>query len=100
MKTFLRSDRLTRIGKTYQGLLRMDSKYHYTFVETQGERTQRRNPRIYDGRFVTVTHQTDGSLRPNLRKMLITSGFDIDDYALAVCNELRAALTGLVEESE
>ena len=34
------------------------------------------------------------------RKVPVGSGFNIDDYAIAVCNELRAALTGLVEESE
>ena len=100
VKTFLRSDRLTRIGKTYQGLLRMDHQYHYTFIETKGTKTQRRNPRIYEGRYLTVTCQADGSFRPNLRKVPVGSGFNIDDYAIAVCNELRAALTGLVEESE
>ena len=100
VKTFLRSDRLTRIGKTYQGLLRLDHRYHYTFIETKGTKTQRRNPRIYEGRYLTVTCQADGSFRPNLRKVPVGSGFNIDDYAIAVCNELRAALTGLVEESE
>ena len=100
VKTFLRSDRLTRIGKTYQGLLRLDHQYHYTFIETKGTKTQRRNPRIYEGRYLTVTCQADGTFRPNLRKVPVGSGFNIDDYAIAVCNELRAALTGLVEESE
>lgn len=100
VKTFLRSDRLTRIGKTYQGLLRLDHQYHYTFIETKSTKTQRRNPRIYEGRYLTVTCQADGSFRPNLRQVPVGSGFNIDDYAIAVCNELRAALTGLVEESE
>ncbi len=100
VKTFLRSDRLTRIGKTYQGLLRMDHRYHYTFIETKSTKTQRRNPRIYEGRYLTVTCQADGSFRPNLRQVRISADFDVDDYILGVRNELRSALTGLVEESE
>ena len=100
VKTFLRSDRLTRIGMTYQGLLRMDHQYHYTFIETKSTKTQRRNPRIYEGRYLTVTCQADGSFRPNLRQVRISADFDVDDYILGVRNELRSALTGLVEESE
>ena len=100
VKTFLRSDCITRIGKTYQGLLRLDHQYHYTFIETQGTKTQRRNPRIYEGRYLTVTCQADGSFRPNLRQVSISANFNVDDYILGVCNELRSALTGLVEESE
>ena len=100
VKTFLRSDRLTRIGKTYQGLLRMNHQYHYTFIETKSTKTQRRNPRIYEGRYLTVTCQADGSFRPNLRQVRISADFDVDDYILGVRNELRSALTGLVEESE
>lgn len=100
VKTFLRSDRLTRIGKTYQGLLRLDHQYHYTFIETKGTKTQRRNPRIYEGRYLTVTCQADGTFRPNLRQVRISADFDVDDYILGVRNELRSALTGLVEESE
>ena len=100
VKTFLRSDCITRIGKTYQGLLRLDHQYHYTFIETQGTKTQRRNPRIYEGRYLTVTCQADGSFRPNLRQVRISADFDVDDYILGVRNELRSALPGLVEESE
>ncbi len=100
VKTLLRSDRITRIGKVYQGLLRLDDRYHYTFTETQAVKTQRRNPRIYDGRYVTLTLQADGSLRPNLRQVKISAGFDVDDYILGVRNELRSAFKGLVEESE
>ena len=100
VKTFLRSDCLTRIGKTYQGLLCLDHQYHYTFIETKSTKTQRRNPRIYEGRYLTVTCQADGSFRPNLRQVSISANFNVDDYILGVCNELRSTLTGLVEESE
>ena len=35
VKTLLRSDRRTRLGKNYTGVLTRDAEEHYTFVERQ-----------------------------------------------------------------
>ena len=105
VKTLLRSDKCAKIGKSYQGVLRRDMvcedfhyEDHYTFVETRSSVTSKRNPRVYEGRYVTVTRWDDGSLHPNLRPVRMDSGFSVDAYAIGVCNELRNALKGLVEE--
>ena len=107
VKTILRNDRHMKTGKAYQGVLTRDSDAdideflrldaHFTFVETAPQ-TIKRNPRVFDGDFVTITRHDDGTLRPNLKPMKVDRQFSVDSYALAVCNELCMALEGLVEE--
>ena len=107
LKTILRSDRRAKTGKNYLGVLRLDSDAiedeflcrdnHFTFVEALPQ-TEKRNPRIFNGRFITVTRRDDGSLRLNFKELKTGVGFSVDDYAIGVCNEIRQALRGLIKE--
>ena len=107
LKTMLHSDRRMQTGKDYQGVLRRDSDAevdeflcrdaHFTFVETVPQAPQKRNPRVYDGDFITVTRRADGSYHPNFKPLKRGAGFSVDAYAIRVCNELRLALKGLIE---
>ena len=106
LKTILRSDRRMQTSKDYQGVLRRDSDAdvdeflcrdaHYTFIETVPQKSCKRNPRVFDGRYLTITRRSDGSLWPNFKPIRKVAGFTVDGYAIGVCNELRQALTGLV----
>ena len=86
------------VGAYLNGGIRRDGEEHYTFTETQPGGTSRRNPHVFEGQHITITRRSDGSLRPNFKEMHIGAGFRIDSYALAVMNELRYGLKGLVEE--
>ena len=104
LKTLLRSDLAMKAGKEYQGVLRRDVdldefRYdeHYTFVETKPW-LSKRNPRVFRGRYITVTRCSDGSLRLNFRPVKMDEGFRVERYALGVYNEICMALEGLVEE--
>ena len=104
LKTILRSDRIMKAEKEYTGILRRDVEIedfrydeHYTFIETLPW-TQKRNPRVYAGKHITVTRRDDGSLRLNFKPLRIDKDFSIDSYAIGVCNDLRQALEGLVGE--
>ena len=97
VKTLLRIDSRTKQGKGYPGVLTRDTCEHYTFVESLSWST-RRNPRLFNGRFISITRQDDGSLRPNFKPMKVDKDFSVDGYAIGVCDELREALKGLVEE--
>ena len=107
LKTIISSDARMKTGKAYQGVLTRDShavvdEYlcrdaHYTFIETT-QQAARRNPRVFAGQYVTVTRRPDGSLRPNFKPLWIDRHFCVDAFAIGVCNELRRALNGLVEE--
>ena len=98
VKTRLRRDRIAMIGKDYLGVLRHDKEYHYTFTESLSLTTGKRNPHVFNGRYITITRRDDGSLRLNFKFLWIGPKFNIDDYATGVSNELRKALTGLVGE--
>ena len=104
LKTVLQNDRMMKAGKDYQGVLRRDVETdeflfdeHFTFVETLPQ-VEKRNPRVYDGKYITVTRKDDGTLRPNLKPIKNWANFNIADYAINVGNELLWALEGLVEK--
>ena len=107
LKTVLRSDTHMKTGKEYLGVLRRDQDAdiddfrcrdaHYTFVEALPW-TEKRNPRVYTGKYITVTRRSDGTLRLNFRPQKMGRGFNVALFALGVSNELMWALEGLVEE--
>ena len=108
LKTVLRCDRSMKTGKEYLGVLRRDSddeivdfccrNAHYTFTEVVRMTASKRNPHIFEGKYVTVTLKDDGTLRPNFRPLKVGKGFSVGAYAIGVCRELYQALKGLVEE--
>ena len=100
VKTILRSDRVTKIGKDYPGVLTRDNDDHYTFTETVQACVEKRNPQVYRGKHITVTRKDDGTYSPNFRPVKVGAGFNVGRYAAGVANELLWALEGLVEESE
>ena len=108
VKTILRSDKRMKTNKEYHGVLRRDSDAeidefrcrdaHYTFVETMPW-TAKRNPRAFNGKFISITRQDDGTLRPNFKPMpQLGTSFSVDNYTFEVYRELRGALKGLIEE--
>ena len=107
LKTILRSDRSMKTGKEYQGVLRRDQDAsiedfrcrdaHFTFVETLPW-SRKRNPRLFNGKFISITRQDDGTLRPNFKPIKVDRDFSAYRYALGVFNELMWALEDLVEK--
>jgi len=108
LKTILHSDVRMKTGKAYQGVLRRDSdadidefRYrdvHYTFTETLPQTAGKRNPHVFDGKYITVTRRDDGSLRLNFKELKVGADFNLERYALGVYNEICLALGGLIEE--
>ena len=105
LKTLLRNDERLQAGKDYQGILRRDVECedycydeHYTFVETVPPAPRKRNPHVFKGRYITITRQADGSLRPNFRPMKVDEYFSIERFAVGVANELMLALECLIEK--
>ena len=99
VKTILRSDSITKIGKDYQGVLRRDEETHYVFTEIVSSAVEKRNPRIFSGKYINITRRDDGSLKLNFKELRVGPGFNLDRFALGVYNELSLALGGLIEEA-
>ena len=107
LKSLLRSERVLQPGREYNGVLRRElpgednafEDWHYTFLETLPTKGCHRNPRLYDGAFITMTRNLTGGLRLNFRRCLKPGeDFSLDEFIGAVADELRDALEGLVEE--
>ncbi len=96
VKTILRSDRVTKIGKGYPGVLTRDTDEHYTFVETEPRNTCKRNPQVYVGKYITITRRDDGTYRLNFRPLKVDADFSVERYALGFYNEICIALGGLI----
>ena len=93
VKTFLLEDRIAELGKRYQGTFIRDKESHYTCTEQEPIIPEKRNPRVFNGQYVTITRRDDGTLRPNF-KMLATlaSDFSLEKYTRGVYEELHMAL--------
>lgn len=98
IKTFLQSDKRTKLGKEYQGVLTRITSETYTFVETLPW-MKKRNPRVFNGKYISITRRKDGTLRPNFKPMPKLNGYmGAEKYAFEVYRELHEALTGLIEK--
>ena len=97
VKTYLQRDSIPKLDKDYRGVIRRDDVNHFTFVECERSAPAKRTVRVKNGIYTTVTRSDDGSYRPNLKPVRITSGFDVVAYVNTVKAELLTSLLGLVE---
>ena len=88
------------------GVLLRDSEDHFTFFEdalfedaSVRSAARRRTSYLFCGCYITLTLCADGSLRLNFRRVPTGRGFSLECYAIGVYNEIRQALSGLVEET-
>lgn len=84
------------VGATLPGIITRDSEDHFTFREMPFSTTVKRNTKVFDGEFITITRRKDGTLRPNFKPMKLNDGLTASGYATGVANELLWALTSLL----
>ena len=96
VKTILHSSRITKIGKDYQGVLTRDQEDHYTFIETIPQNAGKRNPQVFNGKFITITRRDDGTYRPNFKPLKMGNDFSVEEYVNGVANELLWGMDGLI----
>ena len=100
LKTYLRHDRRALLGKDYSGVINRDDYDHFTFVEIPSMSVRKRNPHVFNGRYITITRRDDGTLNLNFKRLPDRRGFNITNYSVGVCLELQKALNGLVEKKK
>lgn len=101
VKTFLRHDRIAKIGKNYTGVLCHDKDDHYAFVETglTAANANIRNPHIFEGKYINVTRRMrDGHVRFNFKDVDFGGRFNPLSFAIAVMKEILKAFKCLGEE--
>ena len=108
LKTILHSSKRMKPNKDYHGVLRCDSEAdvdefrcrdpHFTFIELPPKPPVKHNPKVFDGRHISITRRDDGTLRPNFKPMHIDEDFTLAQYVYEVYMELCEGLKGLVKE--
>lgn len=108
LKTILHSSQRMKPGKVYNGVLQCDSENivdeflcrdpHYTFVELPPKSPVKHNPRVFDGKHITITMRYDGTYRPNFKPMREEDVLNLARYTHEVYIELCEGLSGLIEE--
>lgn len=101
VKTFLRHDRIAKIGKNHTGVLCHDKDDHYAFVETglTAANANIRNPHIFEGKYINVTRRMrDGHIRFNFKDVDFGGRFNPLSFAIAVMKEILKAFKCLGEE--
>ena len=68
---------------------------HFTFVETLPATVGKRNPKVFSGKYITITRKDDGSRRPNFKPIKNWTDFNAEEFAVGVANELLWALEGV-----
>lgn len=93
LKTIMQEDVLLNEGQCYRGCLTRDGEDHYLFEEeahTSGHR-HKRNPKLFDGKFVSLVHMQNGKYQVHMRTIDASTNVDKKDLAFSVYNELLAA---------
>ncbi len=89
------------LGAFYDGFLTRDGECHFTFVQNDPERKKmalvRRNPHIYQGRYINVVRKGDGTLCPTFNRPQLSEGFTFQDFCRKAAEELLI-VSGLEEE--
>lgn len=95
LKTIMQEDVILSPGRCYHGCLTRDGEDHFLFEEethTTG-RCHRRNPKLYDGRYVSLVHMQNGKYQVHMRTIDATAGVDKNDLAFIVYTEMLKAFS-------
>lgn len=94
LKTIMQEDALLTEGQCYRGVLTRDGEDHYLFEEearTAADRSDRRNPKLFDGHYVSLVHMQNGRYQVHMRTIDASTCRDRKELAFRVYNELLEA---------
>ena len=96
LKTIMQEDALLNPGQCYRGVLSRTSEDQYLFEEETHkpiDRHGRRNPKLFDGRYVSLVHMQNGKYQVHMRTIDASATLDRKDLAFQVYSELLEAFT-------
>ena len=92
LKTILQEDTLLNPGQCYRGVLSRTDNDQYLFEEAvRVDRHGRRNPKLFDGQYVSLVHMQNGKYQVHMRTIDASAALDRKELALSVYNELLTA---------
>ena len=94
LKTKMQEVTLLELGKCYRGCITRDDEEHFTFEEEvykKVDRHGRRNPKLFDGRYVSLVHMQNGKYQVHMRTIDASTNLDRKHLAFLVYSELLTA---------
>lgn len=91
LKTVMQSEALLQEGKCYTGVLSRIDEEHYRFEESIRRTRPARNPKLYDGAYISMTRMMNGKYQLHLKTMEPTA-INPSKYAFDVYAEIIDAL--------
>ncbi len=81
-----------RNDKVYNGIFSTHKDGTFLFEEAVTSNSHPRNPKLYDGKYITLVRMRNGRYQPHLKTLNISSDFDPQQFAFHVYSELINAL--------
>lgn len=90
LKTVMQNDALLAEGKCYNGILTRDTEDHFRFEESIRQVRPARNPKLYDGKYVSLVRMQNGKYQMHLKTL--DEQTDPQCFAFGVYSEIINAL--------
>lgn len=90
LKTVMQNDSILVKGHCYNGILTRDSETHYRFEETIRKGRRPRNPKLYDGKHISMVRKSNGKYQIHMKAM--GEKLDREKFALEIYSEVVSAL--------
>ncbi|MBQ8225581.1 MAG: hypothetical protein IJZ86_09585 [Bacteroides sp.] len=96
LKTIMQKDAHLSEGQCYRGVLSRTGEEQYLFEEETHrpmDSRGRRNPKLYDGRYISLVHMQNGRYQVHMRTINASEVADLRDLAFSVHSELLDAFS-------
>ena len=93
LKTVMQNDTLLVEGQCYTGVLTRDSKDHFLFEEAVRKGRAPRNPKLFDGKFISMVRMQNGRYQCHLKTFYPSKDLDRKELAFKVYSELLNAFS-------
>ena len=90
LKTVMQKDPLLVEGQCYNGILTRDSDTHYRFEEAICKGRRPRNPKLFDGKHISMVRKSNGRYQIHMKAM--GEKLDRENFAFEIYREVVSAL--------
>lgn len=90
LKTVMQKDPLLVEGQCYNGILTRDSDTHYRFEEAIRKGRRPRNPKLFDGKHISMVRKSNGRYQIHMKAM--GEKLDRETFAFEIYREVVSAL--------
>ena len=90
LKTVMQKDPLLVEGQCYNGILTRDSDTHFRFEETVRKGRRPRNPKLFDGKHISMVRKSNGRYQIHMKAM--GEKLDRENFAFEIYREVVSAL--------